>query len=278
LNCTNATDSTAKPRIGRDWPSKEPIAFNGRVTRNCKCTKPRPPSRGLVVRGPYRGLPFRPRADRTRGLDLEQVKHLLNAAVYAEAAGMPLNAMVTIRWIDAEGFDPSVWAAMQTRLLDKMGRWLRERGVNPAFVWVRERVPGVGCHTHALVHLGPKPLAVAADLTAYLLRTGRFQRSEGVFISLGKFGAQTVEARAGLRCYVAKGLDHRLWRYTGVGDETENLGAVLGLDHRGSQGVVEIKRSGFSQSLGPAARRRAGYQDVRDLPGLRRMLHPDEVE
>jgi hypothetical protein len=189
---------------------------------------------------------------------------------------MPLNAMVTIRWIDAEGFTPERWAAMQGRLLDKLGRWLSGQGVSPAFLWVRERVPGVGCHTHALVHLGPKPLAVAASLKAHLLRVGGFRRPEGVEISLGQFGAMTLAARAGLRRYVAKGFDHRLWRYTGPDGGTENLGALLGLEHRGSQGVIEIKRCGFSQSLGPTARRRAGWVEVRDLHGIRRLLHPEE--
>lgn len=236
----------------------------------------RGPSPGRIARGPYRGLLRRPEADRTRALDLDQLRQLVNAAAFAEVCGAPLNGMATLRWADAEGFEPDRWAAMQGRLFDKLSRWLQAQGISPAFVWVRERVPGVGCHTHLLLHLGSRPLSVAADLTAYLLRAGGFRRAEGVHVSLGEFGAMTIEARAGLRRYAAKGFDHRLWRYTGPDGGTENLGAVLGLDHRGSQGIIEIKRAGVSQSLGPTARRRAGWVETRDLHGLRRLLHPNE--
>jgi hypothetical protein len=70
--------------------------------------------------------------------------------------------------------------------------------------------------------------------------------------------------------------EHRL-RYTGVGAGTEGLAAALGLEHRKPQGVIDIKRCGTSQSLGRAARRRAGWREVRDLASLRRTLHPDEA-
>jgi hypothetical protein len=53
---------------------------------------------------------------------------------------------------------------------------------------------------------------------------------------------------------------------------------ILGLDHRGSQGIIEIKRSGVAQSLGPKARSLSGWQEVKDLEGLRRLLNPSEID
>lgn len=235
----------------------------------------KPPSI-CIRRGPYHGLPYCPKPDRSRGLVLDQVRQLVNAACFAESESRSLNAMLTLRWTDAEDFTPDRWASAQSKLFDKMARWLGARGIAPAFAWTRERVPGVGAHNHAIVHLGPQPLAVAAGLTSYLTRAGRFRTADGVHISMGRFGALTPESRAGLQRYVAKGLDHRLWRYASPAGETENLGAALGLDHRGSQGNITIKRCGVSQSIGPKARAICGWTEVRDISGLRRLLHPSE--
>lgn len=234
------------------------------------------PLSSCISRGPYRNLPYCPKPDRSRGLVLDQVRQLVNAACFAESESRPLNALLTLRWGDVEGFTSDRWPEAQTKLFDRMARWLSVRGIAPAFVWVRERVPGVGAHTHAIVHLGPQPLAVAAALTAYLGPAGRFRTADGVNLALGRFGAMTPESRAGLQRYVAKGLDHRLWRYRSPDGESENLGAALGLDHRGSQGIITIKRCGVSQSIGPKARAICGWQEVRDVSGLRRLLHPSE--
>ena len=59
-----------------------------------------------------------------------------------------------------------------------------------------------------------------------------------------------------------------------VGGGAENVAAALGIRHRGQQGAVAIKRCGTSQSVGPAARRQAGWVEGRDLASLRRLLNP----
>jgi hypothetical protein len=74
---------------------------------------------------------------------------------------------------------------------------------------------------------------------------------------------------------VAKGIDHRAFVY--FGGETVNVGGALGIDHRGQQGVIAIKRAGVSQSLSPAARRRANWREIRDLAALARILNPEKA-
>jgi hypothetical protein len=74
--------------------------------------------------------------------------------------------------------------------------------------------------------------------------------------------------------YCLKGFDHRAFRYVGVNGDTENIGAALGIDHRGQQGFIDIKRCGTSQNVGPAARRKAGWTEIRGVDGLHRALNP----
>ena len=69
-------------------------------------------------------------------------------------------------------------------------------------------------------------------------------------------------------------MDHAAFRYIGTGSDTENIAGALGIRHRGQQGMVAIKRAGTSLNIGPAARRKAGWTETRDLAGLHRLLNP----
>ncbi len=247
-------------------------------------TSTRPP--GVIRTGPLQGLRQRPRTDRRHALDLDQVRALVNAAAFAQAQGRPLVAGLTLTWRLMDGFAEQAWPAAQTRVFDHMSRWLRRREIVPAFAWIRERVPGRGAHTHLLLHLPRRGTAgLAEQLRGYLAgafgfrdgatASGRAER--GVAVSCGRFGAWTPKMRAGQLRYCLKGLDPTAFRYVGQAGETENIGAALGIEHRGPQGLIAVKRCGASQNIGPAARRRAGWTEVRDLAGLRRILHPAEA-
>jgi len=82
--------------------------------------------------------------------------------------------------------------------------------------------------------------------------------------------------RAGGLRYWLKGIDHRDFRYLSP-DETVNIAAAIGIEHRGTQGVVPIKRAGTSQNLGRAARHAAGWVERRALADLRAILRPPET-
>jgi hypothetical protein len=92
----------------------------------------------------------------------------------------------------------------------------------------------------------------------------------------GRFGANTVQMRAGLLRYILKGIDASAFRYTGLAGETESIAEALGIQFSGNQGLINIKRSGTSQNIGLKARRDADWVEVRDLPALRRILVPEE--
>ena len=63
-----------------------------------------------------------------------------------------------------------------------------------------------------------------------------------------------------------------MFRY--VGYEKSNVGAELGIEDRGQQGIITVKRSGTSQNIGPAARKAAGWREVRRIHELAELFAP----
>ncbi len=62
---------------------------------------------------------------------------------------------LTLVWRLMGGFSEEGWADIQVQAFDYMSKWLRRRRIIPAFVWIRERVPGRGAHTHVLLYQRP---------------------------------------------------------------------------------------------------------------------------
>jgi hypothetical protein len=86
-----------------------------------------------------------------------------------------------------------------------------------------------------------------------------------------QFGANTPTMQAGLMRYCLKGLDHRDFHYSAY--ETDNIGDAIGIDHRGAQGIIEIKRAGVSQT---SARQpgSGSWTELRSIEDLRSALRP----
>lgn len=231
------------------------------------------PNPDIIHTGPYRGLPKRRDTDRSRYLTIDQITEAANAYSYASYFSLPINAQLTIAWRHSPLFNETEWPQFQTKLLDKLTRYLKHRKIKIAFVWSRERETGKGPHTHIAIHLGRRPIQIAPGLRSYL--TDAFDLgTEGVNIVMGQYGANTPSMRAGIMRYLLKGMDHTAFRYTGIGADTENIANKIGIGHRGGQGIIKIKRVGASQSISRSARKRAGWTDVRDLVGLNRLLNP----
>lgn len=249
-------------------PSARPSDQGREVPGHRRCRSRSVPP-GTVRTGPFRGKPMRPVIDRHRALDLEQVIDLVNASAFAHHQGRSLNARLTIVWRHTTLFTGNNWSAIQTELQEELKRFLRSEGIEPAFGWVRERAPGKGAHSHYGVHLGGRPPDVAQHLLYYLRDVFGF--TEGLRISMGRFGALTPKMRAKIVIYMLKGFDGTAFRYVGLTGETEKLATALGID-TAPQGIIDIKRCGTSQNIGPAARARGGWRERRDIEALRRIL------
>lgn len=193
----------------------------------------------------------RNRADRmTTGLSEGDASKLLEAKDRAFQIGLPLNRFVTVHWESAGVADDMKATA---RLLKLITDWLRTRGRQVAFAWVRENGHGKGAHVHILLHLPPDLLdafnrrqrgwlkACGARWRGGVLKTRSIGRTYRQALGGGPDYlanlAETVD-------YVLKGADHRARERFGI-RRCEDGGTVLG------------KRSGVSQNLGPEACRPA---------------------
>ena len=231
---------------------------------------------GIIRTGSLVGRHMRHAVDqarRAKALTPDQVREMVNAHTFADVVlGLPCNALMTIVWRHTPRWSgPASWSKLQTVVLADIRRWLKRRRIDTAMVWARERAQGKGAHTHVAIHLGNNPPEIRAALMEWLTRKYQFA-DEGVDISFGRYGAKTKKMRAGSLRYIAKGLDDEVFRY--VGHETSNISAELGIDHRGSQKEIVIKRSGASENLTVSARKRKGWREVRDFPALALLLRP----
>jgi hypothetical protein len=189
------------------------------------------------------------------------VRQLVNAGAYAASIGSPFTAHVTLHLRLAECFSPETWAAYQTDLLEKMSRWLTRNGISVAFAWVRENGPVKGEHLHLLLHL-PQPMWGA--FKRFMLKAGGFTPAdasgEAIRISGGRFGMYAETMRAGAARYILKSLS----------PTTCN---ALGIRHKPTL-PVPVKRCGASDTIGPKARKAAGWVELRSLPELHAHLNP----
>lgn len=243
--------------------------------------RPIPP--GMIPRGLYAGLPRRTRTDRTKALTLDQVREQTNAFEFADQQGRPLTVALTIAWNMMEGFEPNGWMARwsrtQTRLLKSAAEWLARRDIEPTWVWVRECSASLWCHTHLQLHLpriakGKRTGALARELVEHLKRSFRFAPA-GIKAVFGTFGMWTKGMRQGEFIYQLKGIDHRAFKYISP-EETVNIAAAIGVEHRGTQGTIPIKRAGTTENISRSARHRAGWHERRSLDELRQIIRPPQ--
>lgn len=182
----------------------------------------------------------------TAGLNERDAGKVSAATARALQIGLPFNRFTTVHW-DAAGVGDDLKAT--GRLLKLIGDWLRSRGRQAAFAWVREDGPRKGAHVHILLHLPPDLVdafnrrqrgwlaACGARWRGGVLKTRSIGRTYRQALGGGQDYlsnlAETVD-------YVLKGADHRTRERFGI-RRCEDGGVVVG------------KRCGVSQNLGPAA-------------------------
>jgi hypothetical protein len=183
----------------------------------------------------------------TRYIDRRQATNFLAAIRFAEQQGRPLNILVTFN-LDHTTCPPErVSAAFKELRKNRFTRWLGYRaGKRPhygpaTYVWVIENSGG-DTHVHWAVHI-PTPLRAAfrAKLRDWLTDMAGVIECEPSAIH-----AEPIYAALVLGRYMMKGIDPRFARMNYVRPVP--------------QGIVCGKRCGISESLGPAARKRAQAQ------------------
>ena len=171
-----------------------------------------------------------------------------HATRLAERIGYPLNQFVTINYTQTACHPENATAMFRVLLAGWFSRWLRRHPKNkkqnpPAYVYVFEAAGGQ-LAVHWLVHV-PRGL----------IREFWRQLPAWIEATAGSIdGPSTIKHRriygiVGAKRYILKGMDPHFARAWKI--------------RPSPQGVVIGRRSGFSRSLGPTARRTADYRPRR---------------
>jgi hypothetical protein len=185
---------------------------------------------------------------------LSEVRNIMAAGVFTAKEHRPLNRHTTIHFEAAQIADPVRAIGQYLKLA---GDWLRTQGAAFAYIWVREAGETKGEHVHILMHVRPDLIsAFARRERGWRKRIGA-KRAWGAFRTtpvgrsyrhgeLGiQFGERYSDALAGIVGYLVKGAEPR-------------AADALELSRAASGGELWGKRSGMSENMGRAARRRSG--------------------
>lgn len=195
--------------------------------------------------------------------------------LYAESIDRPLNTFVTVILAHAaamkgESAQPYAQrvARFRARFLERLRAFLVETTGIAAYVWAAEHsgtAGSKGLHWHIAVHLRSPAQRKALERA---LSPGFSAR--GVLISGVRTAAQR---REGFMTYMIKKADHRAFVYRlRLDDEglpewrSVNVAEALSIEHIGTDmGAVPGQRLGVAHAINRAARRAAGWRELRRI-------------
>lgn len=191
----------------------------------------------------------------------EEYGRAVTAVHTANLTGLVLNAFLTISWTTLQIDDDADIERAHTHFLELMRHWLAGRRIPVAFVWVVERGPKIGLHSHYLFHL-PKghTLPFRAWISAQALRTvsGKVpvvMEAEDGRVSTVRFRREAddaVDFQFRQFRYMMKGLDPNSVVLNRADGTALPIWEAHGLELE-PQGQIFFKRVGRSTSLATAA-------------------------
>ena len=187
--------------------------------------------------------PKRYRLGGTRLVSLTQAANIREAVHFAKSVGLPLVAHLTIYWSLTDASDDPE-GKLFAKFREGLSKWLYRRRIEFASAWARENPGGDVEHCHLLFHLpeewcrGAKKLQLEAELYRLIKHQAGDYSHERV-IKLEIWPSPDGK-------YLLKGGGPKVWKLF-----------RLRKDHRRLQGIIQGKRCGVTQNMGPAARLRA---------------------
>ena len=161
-----------------------------------------------------------------------QIENLFEADCFARTIGLPLNTFVTVSWQNTRWGGQDIQKRFQ-QATKAMGEWFRRRNCPATWIFVHENPGNSRPNCHMLVHVPSGHL-------------GSFKEMAPKWFDALEGGVH-IRTRNGPRdrclSYMVKGTDMITAHRYGA--------------HARNQGVIDFKRSGWTQNLGVTARVRA---------------------
>ena len=186
-------------------------------------------------------------------LKLHDVIELARAADFAWFVGAPLNRFITIN-LSLAGISLAHVQEFRTTFLARARDWLKYHDADFHFVWTMESQTAL--NLHLLCHVPPQlwRKGFKARLNDWLAEAGGIPKARAIHTD--RAGDHLHAYPHALDSNYPIGCRSRL-RYMCKG-ASPSVCHAFGIDHK-PQGRITGKRSGFSESLGPAARARENW-------------------
>ncbi|MBL8577692.1 MAG: hypothetical protein JNK47_10730 [Mesorhizobium sp.] len=190
------------------------------------------------------------------GLRGKEVDLLWKAVALANLQSQVLNVHVTIAWSTVGVIAEAEVAQANEEFLERMRKRLSDLGVPHAWIWVLERKPTIGLHTHILAHVPMRYHWAFKKWTRSGFRsaTGSVPVEDGPSLSVMVKTAHDRDCRQQQIWfdYLVKGLN-KGEVYLDQNDARARYDiAMVGRLKLKRQGVVSVKRSGYARAIGPA--------------------------
>jgi hypothetical protein len=183
---------------------------------------------------------------------LAAAANIIEGLAHAAIIGLPLNRFVTIHWQSGGG---AAGPQATGRFLKFAGDWLRLRGVQITYAWVRETGRLKGEHVHIALHVPPEHGPAFGHQQRRWVKAAGAKCWRGV-IQTRPVGSSASHAFVGIRHGEAYS-DHlaAAAEYFLKGADA-GTAAALGLARdRETQGTLTGKRASTSANIGRDARR-----------------------
>jgi len=237
-------------RAKQSGASAPPTETSLLLYRGCSASSAHPIGRARLVPVSSRGGAINRRDRLSSALTLKAATGLTEAASFALAIGLGLNRFVTIHWQTAGASDD---LAATGQWLKLAGDWIRSRGGQFAYLWVRENGPDKGAHVHILMHLPPDLAHGFNRRQQGWVKACGAKRKRNVLYSrpIGRNYHHYSSGWIDGRCYDANLSETLDYVLKGADDAAR---AGLGIKRSEHGGHVVGKRCGTSVSLGASVR------------------------
>ena len=241
----------------------------------------------------------------TDTLDKDKITTLINAFAFAEHINHPLNLAFTVQWRKLSKGTGRSESTLIRRFTSRLSNWFNRHVGEPAhYIYVNENGSTIKLHSHFLIHIPQAHIRAFLDKLPSLV-PGQTSHGDSftIFIhpdtsvrdalnnqtdpasvllqsdtrSLSRHVLRPIHSqRVGLFRYMLKGADHTC---TCVVAGTEyNFAELLGIRHRGNQGIVtNALRASVSHSLGRKSRKAHGWIELSAILDLRHVLDNPQV-
>ncbi|RED17494.1 hypothetical protein DFR46_2541 [Parasphingopyxis lamellibrachiae] len=185
---------------------------------------------------------------RSAHLTNKQAVNLARAAIHAWEINLPLNRLLTIHW-EAAGVKDEQAGRATSKMIKLISDWLSTRGLQTAWIWVRENGLREGSHVHIAIHV-PIDTSLGPKQQRWLRRITGIKYRKGV-IKTRCIGRSAKAAFSEPTGYSINMLNVVAYLLKGINPTSAK---EIGLLRCSPTGVIVGKRSATSQNVGTKAR------------------------